>query len=177
VIDEKRAVADELLFLRCRRGERSAWDALIRQWEPPLLYYVRRLVAGEEDAWDVLQQVWVRALRGIASLHDPRRVPAWLYSIARCTAMSHWRGYYRSQARLEKFADGAAPSESNDVDRFDDAEQVHRALGELPAAQRDVLRCSFWRICPWRKWPRSWRFRWAPPSRVCTTPSKRCARS
>jgi RNA polymerase sigma-70 factor (ECF subfamily) len=45
----------ELLVLRCKRGERQAFGELVSRWESRLLYYVRRLVASEEDAWDVMQ--------------------------------------------------------------------------------------------------------------------------
>jgi RNA polymerase sigma-70 factor (ECF subfamily) len=147
MIQDKQTIADELLYLRCRRGDMQAWDALIQRWQPALLYYLRRLVASEEDAWDVLQQVWVRALRGIGSLGDARRLPAWLYKVARCTALSHWRGYYRSQARLDGYAAAADHRDetavSGDFDRFDDAEQVHRGLEKISPAHRDVLTLFF----------------------------------
>lgn len=95
---DRQAILLELLVLRCQRGDKQALDELIRQWQERLLYFVRRLVATEEDAWDVLQQTWLILVRRIRSLDDPHRLPAWLYQIARRTAMSHWRGYYRGQA-------------------------------------------------------------------------------
>jgi hypothetical protein len=58
----------ELLVLRCKRGDRAAFDEMVRQWEGRLFYYVRRLVAAEEDAWDVLQQTWINVFRDIKSL-------------------------------------------------------------------------------------------------------------
>ena len=69
---DKDAVARELLAMRCRRGDRMALEELIRTWERPLLYFIRRLVHDEADAWDVLQKTWVKVLSGISSLDDPR---------------------------------------------------------------------------------------------------------
>jgi hypothetical protein len=47
-------IALELLIVRCQRGESTAFEELIRQWEGRLFYFLRRLVASEQDAWDVL---------------------------------------------------------------------------------------------------------------------------
>ena len=140
---DKQAILLELLVLRCKRGEKQAFDLLIRQWEGRLLYYVRRLVATEEDAWDVLQQTWIKAFRGIKTLDDPQRLPTWLYQIARRTAASHWRGHYREQARLEDDADMAELAEAEEGWHFEDAEQVHRALSRVSLAHREVLTLRF----------------------------------
>ena len=76
---DKQAILLELLVLRCKKGDKSAFDELVRQWEGRLGYFVRRLVATEEDAWDILQQTWIKAFKGIRSLNDPQRLPTWLY--------------------------------------------------------------------------------------------------
>ena len=49
------AVARELLAMRPPPpgGDRMALEELIRTWERPLLYFIRRLVHDEADAWDV----------------------------------------------------------------------------------------------------------------------------
>jgi len=51
----KDAIYCELLVLRCKRGQESAFEELVRHWENRLFYYVRRLVRTEDEAWDVLQ--------------------------------------------------------------------------------------------------------------------------
>ena len=140
---DKQTILLELLVLRCKRGEKRAFDELIRQWEGRLLYYVRRLVATEEDAWDVLQQTWIKVLKGIKALDDPQRLPTWLYQITRRTAASHWRGHYREQARTEEKADLAELAEAEEGWPFEDAEQVHRALARISLAHREVLTLFF----------------------------------
>jgi RNA polymerase sigma-70 factor (ECF subfamily) len=140
---DKKAILLELLVLRCKRGEKQAFDELIRRWEGRLFYYVRRLVASEVDASDVLQQTWIKVLKGIKALDDPQRLPTWLYQVARRTAASHWRGHYREQARLEDNADMADLTEAEESWRFEDAEQVHRALSRISLAHREVLTLHF----------------------------------
>jgi RNA polymerase sigma-70 factor (ECF subfamily) len=133
----------ELLVLRCKRGERQALGELIGYWEDRLYYYVRRLVATEEDASDVLQQTWIRVIKGIKSLDDPERLPPWLYKIARCTALSHWRTHHRIHDPLEENGDLAAITAPEEDEHFDNAEQVHHGLSRLTLAHREVLTLHF----------------------------------
>lgn len=50
------AIYQELLALRCRRGDAAALEELVRTWEKRLHYFIRRLVTHEQDAWDIAQQ-------------------------------------------------------------------------------------------------------------------------
>ena len=135
---DRQAIYQELLVLRCRRGQKEALQELVERWEKRLFYYVRRLVATEEDAWDVLQQTWMKVLKGIRSLKDPASLATWLYRIARNTALSHWRVEYRDDS------DGLPEVEAPEDDfRSEDAERVHHGLGQIPAAQREVLTLYF----------------------------------
>src|SRR5450631_1446237 len=91
MLSEKEHIRDQLLVLRCRRGDRSAWHELIEFWQPRLFYYVRRLLPAEADAWDVLQQTWMAAYEGIDRLQDPRQLAPWLYRIARNKSIDYRR--------------------------------------------------------------------------------------
>jgi RNA polymerase sigma-70 factor (ECF subfamily) len=139
---DKETIRLELLVLRCQRSDRQALAELAAQWERRLFFFVRRLVATEEDAWDVLQQTWLHVLQGIKSLHDPQRLPAWLYSIARTTAMGHWRGIYRENAH--SMNDAELPEvEGDEMMHFDDAEQIAAGLGRISAPHREALTLFF----------------------------------
>jgi len=141
---DKDRIYGERLALRCRRGDRDAFEELVHTWEKRLFYYVRRLVDHEEDAWDILQQTWVHALGGIGSLKEPGDLPAWLYGIARNTAMRHWRKEYRDRRRREEPNDEIPCGETMSQEvRFENAEQVHHALGSLSRAHREVLTLFF----------------------------------
>ncbi len=140
---DKQTILQELLVLRCKRGDSRAFDELFRLWEERLFYYIRRLVANEADAWDVLQQTWIKVFKGIKTLDAPDRLPIWLYQVARYTALSHWRGHYRHQSRLEEIRDLTEIAAAHDVDRFDDVEQVHLGLSRISLAHREVLTLHF----------------------------------
>ncbi len=140
---DKQTILQELLVLRCKRGDSLAFDELFRQWEERLFYYIRRLVANEADAWDVLQQTWIKVFKGIKTLNAPERLPIWMYQIARCTALSHWRGHYRQQSQLDENRDLAEIAAADDIDRFDDVERIHLGLSRISLAHREVLTLHF----------------------------------
>ena len=140
---DKDAVARELLALRCRRGDRAALEELIRTWQPPVLYFIRRLVRDETDAWDVLQKTWIRVLNGIGSLSDPQSLTPWLYRVARNTALSHARSREASHESLEDHPDAFTGDPDDGQLEFEDAEQVHRGLLALSLAHREVLTLFF----------------------------------
>lgn len=141
---ESDRILDELLALRCRRGDGGAWRELVRRWERRLFYYVRRIVGGERDAWDVLQQTWLAAYKGMPALREPRALRSWLYRIAHLTAMSHLR---RRGAAITaddideavELPDAAAEEEFS----AEAAEQVHAGLAKLSLAHREVLTLHF----------------------------------
>ena len=53
---DKEAIYYELLVLRCRQGQKLAFEELIEMWEKRLFYYIRKLVDDEHDAWQILQE-------------------------------------------------------------------------------------------------------------------------
>lgn len=136
-------VRDELLILRCQRGEPQALADFVRQWEGRLFYYVRRLVPQEADAWDVLQKAWVQVVRDIRRLRDPAALRPWLYRLVRNTAVSHYRAELTRQATAEFDGDIEDTAAGEETMRAEDAEQVHHALSLLPLPAREVLTLHF----------------------------------
>jgi RNA polymerase sigma-70 factor (ECF subfamily) len=142
-LTRKDAIYRELLVLRCRQGRKDALEELVRNWEKRLFYYVRRLVGDEQTAWQVLQETWVKALRNIGQLREPRKLPGWLYSIARKTAISHLRAEYRERAFFETDESADNIEQDNWELRLEDAEQVHYGLGRISLRHREILTLFF----------------------------------
>jgi RNA polymerase sigma-70 factor (ECF subfamily) len=112
-----------------------------------LFYYLRRLAPSEADTWDLLQETWLRVFRSIASIRDPRTLPAFLYTTARNAALTRLRKRGLAVESLNGCdeADGATSPGAADwaFVAFDDAEQVHHALDQLPLPQREALTLYF----------------------------------
>ncbi len=136
------AVAQELLVLRCRRGDKAALEELVQTWDKRLFYFVRRLVDDEADAWDVLQQTWMRMLSGIRGLREADRLGPWLYRIARHAALNHGKVRARYREVLQHYPTAPAEDDSSHAE-FENAEQVHHGLLRLPLPFREVLTLLF----------------------------------
>jgi len=134
----------ELLILKCRNGDRTAFNQLVNLLERRLFFFVRRFARSEEDAWDILQQTWVDVYRHIDTLRNTSRVLPWLYRIARNKAAGHMRDQYRHDTVPLDEMEGDIPDGSDDGD-FDevDAEKVRAALEKLSVSHREVLTLHF----------------------------------
>jgi RNA polymerase sigma-70 factor (ECF subfamily) len=138
---DKQILESAILVTRCQRGDREAFAGIVRLWERPLFYYLRRLAPSEADTWDVLQDTWLRVFRAIQTLRDPRTLPAFLYTTARNVALVRLRLRNEPEQEAAHPETGAAPDYA--FIAFDDAEQVHHALDQLPLPQREALTLYF----------------------------------
>jgi RNA polymerase sigma factor (sigma-70 family) len=139
---DKQLLETALLVVRWQRGDRSAFEGIVKLWEQPLFYYLRRLAASETDAWELLQDTWLKILRSLGSLRDSHTFPAFLYTTARNNAISRLRrrGIEETANDTDSLHDESA---ADDVAIFDNAEQVHHALDQLPLPQREALTLFF----------------------------------
>jgi RNA polymerase sigma-70 factor (ECF subfamily) len=140
---DKEVIYCELLVLRCGRGDRVAWEDLIRHWERRLFYYIRRIVDDEQDAWDVLQQTWMAAYKGVGGIRDGRALPKWLYRTARNLALLQRRRRHPHEL-LDAGDEGGPPGAADDNGiAFDRVDLVHHGLDQLALAHREVLTLHF----------------------------------
>jgi RNA polymerase sigma factor (sigma-70 family) len=142
LLSEKDILESAILVVRFQRGDRAAFEAIVRLWERRLFYYIRRLAKSEADAWELLQETWLKLFRSLGSLRDPRTLPAFLYTTARNTAISRLRAQ-KLQSTADNFDEVHDESAAVDIDAFDNAEQVHAAMEQLPLAQREALTLFF----------------------------------
>jgi len=142
LLSDRQLLESALLTVRYQRGDRGAFEGIVQLWEPSLFYYLRRLAPSEADAWELLQETWLKLFRSLGSLRDPQALPAFLYKTARNTAISRLRK--RELAEVESYADEVHDeSAGNDISTFDNAEEVHHALDQLPLLQREALTLYF----------------------------------
>jgi len=68
----------ENVVLRCRQGERAAFEELFETYQPRLKYYVRRLDNRGISVDDMLQDIWLTVFKKIHKLKDPSSFTVWL---------------------------------------------------------------------------------------------------
>jgi RNA polymerase sigma-70 factor, ECF subfamily len=77
------------LVERARRGDREAFDELVRQTYAATWTLAVRLTTNEEDARDVVQEAYLRAWRSIGRFRGDAQLSTWLYRITANCASTH----------------------------------------------------------------------------------------
>lgn len=140
---ERECVELDLLLLRCRRGQPGALEELVRRFERPLFYFIRRVIQNEADSWDALQKTWIRVFAGLPKASASPSLKAWLYRVARNTALNHVRDEGRHEAIQVENPDELPPIDDSSGFSEEDAEEVHRALDQLGLSDRESLTLYF----------------------------------
>jgi len=86
-----RLASDERLVELTRRGQQSAYEALVARYQARLLSFCRHMLSSREDAEDTLQEVFAAAYNAILADNRPINVRPWLYRIARNRSLNHLR--------------------------------------------------------------------------------------
>jgi RNA polymerase sigma-70 factor (ECF subfamily) len=125
---------DELLSLvaSARRGDRGAFDELVRRTYVDTYTLAVRLTGNEEDARDVVQEAYLRAWKGIRRFRGDAAFTTWLYRI---TANSAYTLVDRRRRHRTVHLDDVPEQADVRLDaRPDDLAASNAGLGELAAA-------------------------------------------
>ena len=137
-------IESELLLLQYRQGKPGALEKLVKLWERPLYYYVRRLLNTEDEAKDVTQDIWINVVRKLRAVRDPAAFPAWLFKVARTHAVSHFRKTRLLESLPEDgFSGEVSTWDANDVSSTLNAEELHWGLSQLSPSHSECLILHF----------------------------------
>src|SRR5687767_1627656 len=104
---------DAELVERWRRGERAAFEALVRRWQQPIGRFLFRLTGRAETAGDLCQEVFLRAWHAGPRYREAGAFSAWLYRIALNAARDAARRGRRALVPLaDEIADRAPSAET-----------------------------------------------------------------
>lgn len=120
--------ADQALVERVQRGDRGAFDLLVRKYQHKILNLINRYVHDPSEAQDVAQEAFIKAYRALGNFRGDSAFYTWLYRIAINTAKNFL------------VAQGRRPPGS-DIDA-QDAEQygVESRLKERDTPEHELLR-------------------------------------
>lgn len=88
-------LSDEALVRRAQRGDKTAFDDLIRRYEQRVITVAYRWVGQHEDALDLAQETFFRAYRAISGFRAEATFRTWLYQILINLARNRRRWYAR----------------------------------------------------------------------------------
>jgi RNA polymerase sigma-70 factor (ECF subfamily) len=131
---------DRELAERFQRGERAAFDQIVRRHQKGVWHLVRRYVKRDADASDVTQQAFVRAFRGLGSFRGAATVRSWLFRIAINCALSWLRDHRREEPSEipEDALTDANPAPAR-LMVGEEGVRLRAAVAQLPPKQKLVL--------------------------------------
>jgi RNA polymerase sigma-70 factor (ECF subfamily) len=133
-------VSHELLAA-CRRGDRDAFEEVVRRTHRHVYTQALRLVGDPQEAEDVAQEAYLRVYRGLAGFRGDAQFETWLYRIVSNAAMSHLRKRRRFGDLVKDSPEEPAepPSTALVAEETVDRDALTKALGSLPPSLRVVV--------------------------------------
>lgn len=86
---QERLDLDEELVRRVQRGDKAAFDLLVRKYQHRIAALIGRYVSDWSEVQDVAQDTFVRAYRAIGNFRGDAQFYTWLHRIAVNTAKNH----------------------------------------------------------------------------------------
>ncbi len=133
---------EQELLAAAAAGEHDAVQWLLDDVAPIVYGFVFARVGGDETAAeDLLQETLLEAVRGAGGFRGEASVSTWMCAIAR----RRLARYYESERRAElarrslRLVDDPLASSAPGAELVECQDEVVRALGRLPALQRQVL--------------------------------------
>lgn len=125
---------------RVLEGDLSAFEAIVRRWQRPLVNLAYRFCRDPGRAEEMAQDVFMKVYRALGTFRAGSTFSTWMFAIAANTYRSHLRRLSPPMISLDGIAEMVAPGSGHDLLEDDDRrELVRRAVSSLPARYRDAL--------------------------------------
>ncbi len=138
------------------RGDRTAFDDLVREHGPSVLGYLRRVCRSVDDADDCFQETFRRVHEKAHTIKGNTFKP-WLFRVATNVAMDRFRRQKRERAVFldSELANSDMPSPldtavdasispENELIQDEQVRQVRHAVASLPDRQRTTLVLAYY---------------------------------
>jgi len=141
---------DKQLVKRTLKGEKDAFEMILRKYQQPLFNYVGRMVGEREMALDFTQDIFIKAYSFLPSYREEFKFSTWLFKIASNYIIDHWRrkkvqtlSYDQAlDNRNESLAMQLPCNEPSVVRQFEMAElrgRIEDGLKKLPGQLRELF--------------------------------------
>ena len=145
---------DDELIREAQRGQRTAFDALVRRYDQSVLRLALHMLGNEQDAQDVHQEAFIKAYRHLGNFRFECSFYTWLYRIVTNLCLDQLR---RRKSRREDPAtvldasgdemdlmanitdDRAMANPAKELDRRVMSLQIGEALDKLTPRERTVF--------------------------------------
>ena len=125
---------DQQFIERIQRGDKNAFNLLVRKYQHKVVSLVSRYVNNPGDIPDVAQEAFIKAYRAIPDFRGESAFYTWLYRIAVNTA----KNYIVAQGRRPPDMD----VDSQDAETYDGAESLHEVANPENLMLSDEIRAE-----------------------------------
>lgn len=141
---------DHELVERVQRGDKAAFDILVRKYEHKLANVISRYIHDPSEVLDVSQDAFIKAYRALPNFRGESAFYTWLYRIAINTAKNHLVAAGRRPPRddvdaqeAEQFESGSGLKEYATPERMalgnELAATIQAAIDDLPEELRVAI--------------------------------------
>jgi RNA polymerase sigma-70 factor (ECF subfamily) len=136
---------DETLVAEAARGNRDAFDVLVRRYQSRLFQLIRILTHGDEESEDLVQETFVRAYRAVHRFRGDSTFRTWLHRIAVNVVRTHLtrRGGRRAPSLVDTSDEQDALAQLASAEDLESAivrrRMIDQALAQLPANLRLLI--------------------------------------
>ncbi len=141
---------DRQLVSRALKGDRRAYEMIVRKYEQPLTSYLHRMTGEREAALDFAQEVFLKAYCSLSSYRPAFKFSTWLFKIASNHLIDHWRKKKIATVSIDQPIDedddsltpqipDPGPSVARRFELAEIREKIERALETVPQALRELF--------------------------------------
>ncbi len=123
----------------------NGFRMLVKEFQEPLYWHIRRMVHRHEDADDVLQNTFLKVIKNIRGFNQQSKLYTWLYRIATNETLDFLKKY-NSKAKVLVGEDSISVMAKQDP-YFDPDEiqlRLVQAIETLPEKQRVVFNLRYY---------------------------------
>lgn len=138
----RRAAVDSDLecVMRVLAGDASAFEAIVRRWQGPLVNMAWRYCRDRGRAEELAQEAFVRAWRGLATWRREGSFSTWLFALAANVFRSELKRFPVVTLPIEAIAEPSRPaSQDNEFEKANLKDTVQRAVLALPFRYREPI--------------------------------------
>lgn len=117
-------LADAVLVSACRKGDESAWNALVDRYQRLIYAIPRRAGLGEEECNDVFQEVFVTLFEKLDEIEQPERIRSWIVTTAKFKTWGVIRGRKGNFAPIDEESMEAEMSALQDTSPLADEQLI-----------------------------------------------------
>jgi len=121
---------DQKLVARVQKGDKSAFDLLVRKYQHKIVKLVSRYVRDRAEVEDIAQETFIKAYRALRGFRGESAFYTWLYRIAINTAKNYLVSQGRRPLAVEPLADEEGGPDGLILNLREDSTPEHNVLAD-----------------------------------------------